>query len=411
MAVAITHFGGVQAPVVVSTFVVVAVVIVDWMTSVIVVVVVSPPPAPATVTIAVVDVAVLETTNENVECTMPPDGGVTGFGLRPPETPIGNDAASATGELKPPKDCTVTSIFAVPPGFRVRLLGLADRVKEGVPVTVKVPLADFPVLPTARIVYDPGVALEDTMKPMLAFPPPVIVHEDDDRIAGGPAVSWHAVSVVNPVAWPETGVPMGPKVGTSVNVPSGPAATAKVAVAESPAPRFVVTVTMYAVPTAADDETVNPLPAVRLPAASEHDDERKRPPGLAVNWHVVPAKFEPEAVTAVPEVPDVGLRVNVGDKPAVNVAVPVSPVVPVTVTVYGLCAPDATKKDPETTPVPDIAQAALVSRPVGLEDSVHVVSAAAKFEPETRIFAPAIPEDGVTVTVAVTVKGTEIDPC
>ena len=68
-------------------------------------------------------------------------------------------------------------------------------------------------------------------------------------------------------------------------------------------------------------------------------------------------------------------------------------------------------KDPETKPAPDIAQAALVSRPLGLEDSVHVVSAGAKFEPETRIFAPATPDDGVTVTVAVTAKGTEIDPC
>jgi hypothetical protein len=39
------------------------------------------------------------------------------------------------------------------------------------------------------------------------------------------------------------------------------------------------------------------------------------------------------------------------------------------------------------------------------------VSATAKLYPETRIFAPATPEDGVTVTVAVTVKVTEIDPC
>jgi hypothetical protein len=95
----------------------------------------------------------------------------------------------------------------------------------------------------------------------------------------------------------------------------------------------------------------------------------------------------------------------------VNVALPVSPVVPVTVTVYEPFAPDATTKDPETVPEPDIAQAALVSRLLGLEDRVHVVSAAAKFEPETRIFAPARPEDGVTVIVAVTAKGTEIDPC
>jgi len=159
------------------------------MTSVIVVCVLSPPPAPATVIMAVVDGAVLDTTNENVEMTEPPDGGVTGFGARPPETPTGNDATSATGELKPPNDCTVTTTFAVPPGFRVRLLGLADRMKEGVAVTVNVPAADFPVLPTTRIVYGPGVALDDTMNPTLAFPPPVIVHEADERIDAGAAVS------------------------------------------------------------------------------------------------------------------------------------------------------------------------------------------------------------------------------
>jgi hypothetical protein len=86
-------------------------------------------------------------------------------------------------------------------------------------------------------------------------------------------------------------------------------------------------------------------------------------------------------------------------------------VVPVTVTVYEPFAPEDTTKDPETVPEPDIAQAALVSRPLGLEDSVHVVSAKSKFDPETRIFAPATPEDGVTVTVAVTAKVTEYDPC
>ena len=87
------------------------------------------------------------------------------------------------------------------------------------------------------------------------------------------------MSVVKPEAWPETGVPIGPEVGASVKVPSGPDETMKLAVAESRAPRFVVTVTVYAVPTAAPDETVNPLPEVRLPPESEHDDDRKRPPG------------------------------------------------------------------------------------------------------------------------------------
>jgi hypothetical protein len=174
------------------------------MTSVIIVAVFSPPPVPESVMMAVVDVAVPDTTNENVEWTEPPDGGVTGFGARPPETPTGNDATSATGELKPPNDCTVTSTFAVPPGFRVRLLGLADRMKEGVDVTVKgceaSVAADFPVFPTTSTVYGPGLALDDTMNPTLAFPPPVIVHEADESSSGGVAVSWHDVSVVNPVA-------------------------------------------------------------------------------------------------------------------------------------------------------------------------------------------------------------------
>jgi hypothetical protein len=109
----------------------------------------------------------------------------------------------------------------------------------------------------------------------------------------------------------------------------------KLAVAESRAPRFVVTVTVYAVPTVAPDETVNPLPPVRLPPASEHDDERNRPPGLDVNRHVVPAKFEPEAVTvtAAPETPDDGVNVSVGAEGTINVASPASPAVPVTKTV------------------------------------------------------------------------------
>lgn len=145
-----THLGGVQAPLVVAVVVVTE----DRMTSVIIVDVVKVPPAPATVIMAVVDGAVLVTINENVEWTDPPDGGVTGFGARPPETPTGNDATSATGELKPPNDCTVTSTFDVPPAFIVRLLGLADRMKEGVALTMKgvVEAADFPVLPTTKIV-------------------------------------------------------------------------------------------------------------------------------------------------------------------------------------------------------------------------------------------------------------------
>jgi hypothetical protein len=104
----------------------------------------------------------------------------------------------------------------------------------------------------------------------------------------------------------------------------------KLAVAISGTPRFVVTVTVYAVPTAAPDETVNPVPEVRLPPESEHDDERKRPPGLDVSWHVVPAKFEPVAVTGVPEAPEVGFNVSVGAEGILNVSCPASPLEPVT---------------------------------------------------------------------------------
>lgn len=45
---------------------------------------------------------------------------------------------------------------------------------------------------------------------------------------------------------------------------------------------------------------------------------------------MVPAKLEPVAVTAVPEVPDVGFNVSVGAEGTINVASPASPAVPVT---------------------------------------------------------------------------------
>jgi len=69
----------------------------------------------------------------------------------------------------------------------------------------------------------------------------------------------------------------------------------------------------------------------------------------------VPTKFEPEAVTTVPTVPEGGVKVKLGARGAVNVAVPTSPVVPVTVTVYAPLALGATVNDPDITP-PDIVQ-------------------------------------------------------
>ena len=121
------------------------------------------------------------------------------------------------------------------------------------------------------------------------FPPPRTVQEDEDRTADGAAVSIHEVSLANPPAVPVTTVPVDPDVGDSVTISAGPNDTAKDAVAVSLAPRFVVTVTVYEVPTIAVDATVNPLPALRLPEESEHDEDVKRPDGKDVIPHVVPA--------------------------------------------------------------------------------------------------------------------------
>ena len=130
---------------------------------------------------------------------------------------------------------------AVPTGPKV---GAKVKVDCGPASTVKFPAADFPVLPIKRIAYLPAGAFDATVNPALAFPPPVIEHDADDRTAEGAALSRHDESVVNPVAEPETTVPTWPDVGFSVKVPTGPAVTVKVAVAVSAAPRFVVTVTV-----------------------------------------------------------------------------------------------------------------------------------------------------------------------
>jgi hypothetical protein len=167
VAVAITHFGGVHGPVVVTVEAdevvdkvpVVVVTVVGVTTSVTGAVAVIPPPVPLTVMMAVVPGAVLETAIPSTELVASPAGGVTGLGVKPPVTPDGNVGTDrATGELKEPIDCTVTLTVPTPPGLRVRLLGVTDTVKEA-PVVVVVtavavndPLADFPVLPTARTV-------------------------------------------------------------------------------------------------------------------------------------------------------------------------------------------------------------------------------------------------------------------
>jgi hypothetical protein len=127
------------------------------------------------------------------------------------------------------------------------------------------------------------------VNPTATFPPPKILHEGEERMLAGVAVSRHVVSLENPLPVPVTIVPVDPDVGVIVKVTGGPDDTWKVAVAESLEPRFVVTVTVYEVPTVEVDATVNPVPAPRLPAEIVHDEDVKRPDGKDVIWHVVPA--------------------------------------------------------------------------------------------------------------------------
>lgn len=67
-----------------------------------------------------------------------------------------------------------------------------------------------------------------------------------------------------------------------------------------------------------------------VPPEREHEAEVKRPDGVDVMVHMTPRKCEPEAVTGVPDGPEIGLNVSVGTKGALNAASAASPLVPVT---------------------------------------------------------------------------------
>jgi hypothetical protein len=108
-------------------------------------------------------------------------------------------------------------------------------------------------------------------------------------------------------------------------------------------------------------------------------------------------------VTVVPEGPTVGSNAKVAAPGAVNVACPVSPVVPATLTVYGPIVPDATVNDPDIAP-PATAQSGLEIRPLGDEVIVQPVSPAAKLLPVMRTFVVARPEVGSNEIAGSTVK-------
>ena len=71
-------------------------------------------------------------------------------------------------------------------------------------------------------------------------------------------------------------------------------------------------------------------PPESVPPESEQEAEVKRPDGVDAMVHMTPRKFEPEAVTGVPDEPEGGVNASVGTKGALNLACPASPLVPVT---------------------------------------------------------------------------------
>ena len=71
-------------------------------------------------------------------------------------------------------------------------------------------------------------------------------------------------------------------------------------------------------------------PPESVPPESEQEAEVKRPDGVDVIVHMAPRKCEPEAVTGVPDGPEIGLNVIVGAKGAIKLACPASPLDPVT---------------------------------------------------------------------------------
>lgn len=132
-----------------------------------VVVTVTPPEVPAIVIEVVPVVAVNEALRVRTELLVAPAGGVTGLGVKPPETPAGNPGADkVTGALKPPTDCTVTVADAELPRLITRVLGLVDRLNICGPITVKVtsPVLVSPALvPVTAMTLVPTVAVAETV--------------------------------------------------------------------------------------------------------------------------------------------------------------------------------------------------------------------------------------------------------
>ena len=86
-----------------------------------------------------------------------------------------------------------------------------------------------------------------------------------------------------------------------------------------------------------------------------------------------------------------------------KLALPASPVVPVTVTVYEPFVPDATMNEPAIDP-PATVQIGLVISPLGDDVIAQLVSLPAKFMPETRTDVPGLPAAGARLIVGISAK-------
>jgi hypothetical protein len=124
------------------------------------------------------------------------------------------------------------------------------------------------------------------------------------------------------------------------------------------------------------EATVKPPVNLPVEVSIEHVCEVKRPTGVTSRVHVLPTKFEPEALTGVPTRPDVGVTAKVNEPVRVNGAVSVSPAFVLIVTVYPpRGAAETTMKPPLNVPL-KIEHEYETNRPDGEDERmVHAVPA------------------------------------
>src|SRR5713101_2944009 len=136
----------------------------------------TPSNVPVTVSVNVVGVSMGERCRVRVEPAPPPEVGVTEVGLKLTDAPAGApEALSATAELKPLTESTVTEVEAVPPTETVT--GLIRPIEKSTTATWNVPVLEFPagsvavqvtvVAPAGNV--EPGGGLQLTVRVEVAL--------------------------------------------------------------------------------------------------------------------------------------------------------------------------------------------------------------------------------------------------